>query len=46
MAKAFKMKQKAFFTNFQGHSVDKNSLRPKTSSLTELAIKRGHFTKL
>ena len=42
------MKQKAFFTNFQGLSVAKNCLRPETAALTILPIERGllcNFTK-
>ena len=35
------MKQKTFFMIFQGISVARNCLRPKTAPLTILAIKRG-----
>ena len=35
--------KKTFFTNFQGLSVAKNSLRPETLPLTILAVKKGLF---
>ena len=49
MERAFEMKQKAFFINFQGLSVAKNCLRLETAPLTTLAIKSGllyNFTKI
>ena len=39
--KAFEMKQKAFFINFQGFSVAKNCIRPEAAFLIILDIKRG-----
>ena len=41
MKRAFKMKKRRFFINFQGLSVAKNCLRPEMAPLTILAIKRG-----
>ena len=41
MKKAFKVKRKAFFINFQGFSVAKNCLKLETVFLTILTIKRG-----
>ena len=35
MKRAFKMKQKTFFINFQGFSVAKTCLRPETRPLKE-----------
>ena len=44
--RAFEIKQKTFFFNFQGLSVAKNGLRPETALLTILAIKRGLLCNL
>ena len=46
--RAFEMKQKAFFINFQELSVAKNCLKHETAPLTILAIKKRllcNFTK-